>query len=198
MYIGVCYKSSTVTEEEEKDLFTLIQDVSIHQVIIMGDFYYARLSWEGFEADNNDVKLLDLVQDRFCQHADRPTRGGNILDLVLTSKAGMVEHLLVNELFSNSDHNVVAWDLISSMVITRGNKKEYYAFNKGNYEYINNYLKGVNWVTELQELDVEGMWEAFLNKINCYSATCSLMEVNICSTQPDSWRINHRTYQRST
>ena len=62
MYIGVCYKSLTVTEEEEKDLFSLIQEVSIHQVIIMGDFNYPSISWESFEADNKDVKFLDLVQ----------------------------------------------------------------------------------------------------------------------------------------
>ena len=69
----------------------------------------------------------------------------------------MLENLLVNEHFSNIDHNVVTWDLISSTVVTDGYKKEYYAYNTGNYEYMNNYLKGINWVSELQELDVEGM-----------------------------------------
>ena len=55
---------------------------------------------------------------------ERPTRGGNILNLVLTSEVGMVENLLVNENISNSDHNEVTWDLISSTVVTGGNKKE--------------------------------------------------------------------------
>ena len=45
-------------------------------------------------------------------------------------------------------------------------QQKYYVYNKGNYKYITDYLKGVNWVSELQELDVEGMWEVFLNKIN--------------------------------
>ena len=34
---------------------------------------------------------------------DRPTRGGNILDSVLTSQVSMIENLLVNDNFFNYD-----------------------------------------------------------------------------------------------
>ena len=36
----------------------------------------------------------------------------NILDLVMTTEANMVENIPVIEHFSNSDHNIVAWDLV--------------------------------------------------------------------------------------
>ena len=80
----------------------------------------------------------------------------------------MVESLLVNifyaQHFSISDYIVVTWDLISSTVVTGGNKKENYGFNQENYEDIMNYWTGIDWVSAFQELDIEGMWEVFLNK----------------------------------
>ena len=48
IYIVVCYKSPTVTDEEKKDLFSLSQEVLTHQVLIMCDFNYPSISWEIF------------------------------------------------------------------------------------------------------------------------------------------------------
>lgn len=96
----------------------------------------------------------------------RSTRGGNIFDLVLISEVGMVENLLVNENFSNSDNNVVIWNLVSSTVVSGDNKSENYALIKRNNEGINTYLTGIDWVSEFQELDVEGTLELFIHRRN--------------------------------
>ena len=60
-----------MTEEEEKKLFALIQEVLTHAVVIMGDFKYPGINWEGFEADNKDVTFLESVQNCcLYQHVD--------------------------------------------------------------------------------------------------------------------------------
>ena len=53
---------------------------------------------------------MELIQDCFLiQYVVAPTRGNNVLDLVLSAEVGMVENLEIREYFSNSDHNLLVW-----------------------------------------------------------------------------------------
>ena len=65
---------------------------------------------------NKEISIL-LVQDTFLvQHVTVPTRGDNILDLVLSSEQGMIEELKVIEHLANSDHNIVLFKAVVSTV----------------------------------------------------------------------------------
>ena len=77
----------------------------------MGDFHYPGFNLVMLEADSMSQGFLDLTQDYFLiQHVSVPTI--NILDLVMTTEANMVENIQVIELFCNSNHNIVVWDLV--------------------------------------------------------------------------------------
>ena len=69
--------------------------------------------------------FLKLVLDKFLtQHIRQPTRGRNILDLVLSSDPILVNNLEVSAPLRSSDHNVVSFEINTDW----GNKdwKEYY------------------------------------------------------------------------
>ena len=89
----------------------MIRAISIaskHQAVIKGDFNYPEINWEMLEANSMSQGFLDLTQDCFLiQHVSVPTRNNNILDLVMTTEANMVENTQVIEHFCNSDHNIV-------------------------------------------------------------------------------------------
>ena len=77
----------------------------------MSDFYYSGINCETLEADSMSQGFLDLTEVCFLiQHVLVPTRNNNILDLVMTTEANMVEN--TQEHFCNSDHNIVVWDLV--------------------------------------------------------------------------------------
>jgi len=76
--------------------------------LIVGDFNYANIKWDTYECDKDGEIFLDLLQDNYLtQHLNVPTRRNNILDLVISSEANMVEDLKVIEHFATSDHNMV-------------------------------------------------------------------------------------------
>ena len=91
-------------------MFRAISIASTYQALTMGDFNYPGINWETLEADSRSQSFLDLTQDCFLiQHVSVPTRNNNILDLVTTTEANMVEITQVLEHFCNSDHNIVVW-----------------------------------------------------------------------------------------
>lgn len=61
MYVLVCCKSPTVTEDDQKNLFSIIQEVLTHPVILMQDFNYPSINWDCL----GRYKVLDFVQDSF-------------------------------------------------------------------------------------------------------------------------------------
>ena len=55
-------------------------------------------------------KFLECIQDSFfTQHVLHPTRGDNILDLVMSNEEELVEKLTLGEPFGTSDHCVIKW-----------------------------------------------------------------------------------------
>ena len=79
-------------------------------MVLLGDFNRRSISWDYLvTARSEGVAFLSLTQDSFlAQHVRDPTRGENILDLVLTTSPELVENLQVREPFS--DHNIVTFD----------------------------------------------------------------------------------------
>ena len=58
------------------------------ECVIIGDFNHGHIQWESLEsAGGDDHQFLLLTQDCFLtQHVLEPTRGGNVLDLILSSQ----------------------------------------------------------------------------------------------------------------
>ena len=132
----------------------------------MGDFNYPGINWETLEADSMSQGFLDLTRDCFLiQHVPVPTRNNNILDLVMTTEANMVENIQVIEHFCNSDHNIIVWDLVlTTHIMDKMHKKQ--CFYKANYVEMRDCLSKINWDEVLQNKDVKNMWTAFMAVLN--------------------------------
>lgn len=163
LIVGVIYRSPSADVLEIKDIELAFIEAAKQQVLIMGDFNYPNINWDNMESDVAGEKFFDLTQDLFLtQHVFSPTRGNNILDFVFSSEEGMVENLVVREHFSNSDHNVITFELIQ-MTADLIEKKSYLNFNKGDYVGMNSDLSKVVWESELCNLDTNCMWNKFQN-----------------------------------
>ena len=77
----------------------------------MGDFNYKDINWQTHQASEPIAqKFLDCLEDSFLtQHVTQPTRDNSVLDLVITDKPGMIDHVGVYGHFSTSDHNILYW-----------------------------------------------------------------------------------------
>ena len=72
--------------------------------------------------------LLDYY---LYQHVKEPTRESNIFDLV--TDINMVTDVEVLDRLGNSDHNMIVWDLVCTMRLSKS-QVHYRQYHKANYE----------------------------------------------------------------
>ena len=70
----------------------------------------------------NDHQFLLLTQDCFLMQQEvEPTRGGNVLDLILSSQNELVDNVKIHELLSSSDHSQIHFNIKVKTVNTYKN-----------------------------------------------------------------------------
>ena len=86
--IGLVYRSPNINEEDKTKIKNAIKEVSKGECIIMGDFNHGHIQLNSLESTGiEDQQFLFLIQDSFLtQHVLEPTRGENVLDIVLSSQ----------------------------------------------------------------------------------------------------------------
>ena len=96
--IGVVYRSPNIGQEEDVKLQKAISEVS---------------KGESLEsAGGDDHQFLLLTQDCFLtQHDLEQTRGGNVLDLILSSQNELVDNVNIHEPLGSSDHNQIHFNI---------------------------------------------------------------------------------------
>ena len=108
----VLYRPPGQLIEKDRDLYTMLGELVEDRVcIVMGDFN-THVDWDTREPCSENTLLLEFVNDEFLtQWVREPTRGNNILDLVLTSEDDLVNELSVGEELGGSDHRLVRFSL---------------------------------------------------------------------------------------
>lgn len=101
-----------------------------------------------------------MIQDNFLyQLVDEPTREKNILDLVLTTNADLINNLKVGEPFS--DHNLISFRVDTRPYQNRVSKKEVYAFNKAGWNHLRALFNKSPWYCVLEDKDININWETW-------------------------------------
>ena len=86
--IGLVYQSPNINEEDNSKIQNAIKEVSKGECIIIGNFHHGNIQWKYLESTGGeDQQFIFLIQDSFLtQHMLEPTRGENVLDIVLSSQ----------------------------------------------------------------------------------------------------------------
>ena len=79
----------------------------------MGDFNHGHIQWKFLESTGGEDQLfIFLIQDSFLtEHLLEPTRGENVLDIVLSSQNELVDNVKIHEPLGNSDYNQIHFDI---------------------------------------------------------------------------------------
>ena len=76
--------------------------------------------WESHTAENKDNNLLQFCLDNFMtQFVVNPTRGSNILDIVLSTDEEIIKNVDIKPPLANSDHNMVQFNLMTEGICTQ-------------------------------------------------------------------------------
>jgi len=118
--VGVVYRRPNLSNDDMTKLCEVIETSCRERVLLLGDFNLPTIDWTHLGGvTRHDDMFLEIVKDNFLtQHIMSPTRGTNILDLVITSDSNMIENLTLCEPLVNSDHVVLMFDFIFRNTIT--------------------------------------------------------------------------------
>ena len=139
--VGLVYQSPNISIEENEKVHYAIQEVSKRDCIIMVDFNHGHVQWISVQSTGReDKEFLNLVKDSFLsQHVLEPTRGKNVLNIVLSSQKEFVDNVKVCEPLGCSDHNQIHFII---KVKGERNRKIGYRkkIHKGKYKDMREYL----------------------------------------------------------
>ena len=118
-----------------------------------------RMEWKSPESTaGEDQQFLFLIQESFLtQHVLEPTRGENVLYIVLSSQKELVDNVKLYEPLGNSEHNHIHFDI--NVKSESKTKKTYRRnFHKGNYKDIRKYLAKLDWNNMLMNKTANECW----------------------------------------
>jgi len=116
------------------------------------------INWNTLTADSNGYKFLKMVMDCYLeQHVCIPTRGNNILDLILTNEMPIKDGIHMLSPVDNSDHNVI---LIFSTdcSISQQKEKRHLCNNQADYKSMCKFVKLRLSHTDLSEMSASAVW----------------------------------------
>jgi len=160
--IGVCYRSQEADDNELGEMFGCIKLAcdTYRSVLVMGDFNYPDINWNALRADNNGNKFLKLVMDCYLeQHVCIPTRGNNILDLILTIEMPIKDPISMLPPVDNSDHNVLIFSIDCS--VSQEKVKKHACYNQADYKSMREFVKERLAHIDLSEMSADAVWYNF-------------------------------------
>lgn len=149
-----------------QNICEMINSLKYNNVIIVGDFNLPEIDWLTLEGKSaHDRFFIDTIQDNvLSQLVSEATRGRNILDLVLVDHTDLIDEVLVNQSFSNSDHKSLEVTLSTKYARVENLPRKVYLYSKCNYIAMNDELSVIDWESLFVGLSVEEMWTIFKEK----------------------------------
>ena len=91
-------------------------------------------------------EFLKVIQDNFLkQVVVEPTRGNNILDLILTNREEIIDQVDVGGQLENSDHKEIRYNIKWEEAFKSKNVSKTLDFRRANFEGLREYLRRVDW-----------------------------------------------------
>ena len=163
MSVLVIYRPPHQTQELDEELYRQLgQEVNNKLSVLMGDFN-AAVNWNTMNSKSctEGNRLLEFVSNEFLhQWVDKPTRGNNILDIVLTTEDDLISDLSVGENIGKSDHRIVRFQInIPQQKEKKSIKK--LDFRKGNWQQLKEYINNLEFN---ENGDINTHWDSFVEE----------------------------------
>ena len=137
-----------------------------HPVVVVGDFNLPDFDFPNFVCPDSVIYtpfMQCFVETGLVQLIQTPTRGNNILDLLLVTEQLSVTEVCVDAPFSSSDHSVIMFNLCSPDYIPRDDADGYYDFKRTAFEPFALFLSGVQWPDLFSNcVTVDDFWMVFV------------------------------------
>lgn len=137
--------------------------------VFAGDLNLPDINWETPFAPNTHCQKTFLeyfLQFSFDQYVHEPTRGNNILDIILCNEPNLISSARVNVPFSTSDHCVVSFHLNIASIDVCDKPGLKFCWNAADFETIGRELEALNWNDLFNCLSASDAYALFVNICN--------------------------------
>lgn len=154
--IGACYRppdaGPSFSDELRKSIAAAVQSYQCENVYLLGDFNFPDVDWPSLSSPSRaSVEFINLTLDfNFFQTVDAPTRGSNLLDLILSNAPETIGPITYRD--GLSDHKLLHFPIEVPFSHTGKDRKIIRDYNKADYAAIN---------SDLEVFLVEGMMPLF-------------------------------------
>lgn len=163
--LGVCYRPPDSSKNNDDEFYSLLNRLDYKHLVLMGDFNYSELSWHSDNTIDRSHPFVECLDNNFLsQLVDKPTRGNNFLDLIISSDANTIEDISIEEPFETSDHQTITFSILASQCHTI-KKVPVYNYFKGDYDIIRREIPGLKWDELSQCRDVDIIWNRLKSDI---------------------------------
>ena len=160
---GVVYRPERGKQHNLDIICESINRCENSDCVLVGDFNFRDIDWVNVSSPHelDSIFINTLTENAFTQLVEEPTRGTNILDLVVTTNSDLVENLVVSEHFSSSDHKSINFEICLPKPRINEEARKVYLYSKGDYEAFNSEILNQDWETRIKHKSVEGKWKVF-------------------------------------
>ena len=182
--ICCCYRPPNADQSWLEKFNSFLADVSSRyiNVIICGDFNFPKLHWQHPSATSSgdDIMFTEQLNDFFLTQVNTlPTRGNNILDLIINSLPDQIENIsklkpMDSGLFT--DHDTILFNLKTSIKAAPKLNRTVFDYRRGNMDGLRSALA----MTDFSKIidsgeDINNCWEqwknTFLSVVRIYIPT---------------------------
>ncbi|CAG2231580.1 unnamed protein product [Mytilus edulis] len=203
LYIGTFYRQPCSNidklEELEKSINCIMNtSQNLPNVILGGDFNLPHINWQTNTVNTNpqygkalNEKLIEISNNNdMNQMVNEPTRGQNILDLLMTTNPGLVSNIEVHP--GMSDHQVVIANIDMKAKTSKKKPRLVHLFKKGDMNGLKENIQE-NFTTRMNNMEentVEENWTYF-KKIILQATKEFIPQKTIGSKQHVPWISTH-------
>ena len=179
LLIGIVYRSPGISNKDHQEVLNSVRNQctkkSYSHILLMGDFNFPTINWKYWTTNSDDPenqanKFIECIRDCFLhQHVTSPTRirqnnQPNLLDLIFTNEATMVENLRPLSPLGKSDHIMIEFDFRCYAERIQKESVPRYNLDRGDYDGMRQELE--NGWDQIEEIDtIDGKWEYMRNRI---------------------------------
>ncbi|GAB0199653.1 lysine-specific histone demethylase 1A [Grus japonensis] len=160
---GVCYRPPDQGDRADEALYRQIGVASCSQaLVLMGEFSHPDICWRGNTAGHKQSRrFLECIDHNFLlQVKEEPTRRGAMLDLVLTTKEGLVGNVKLKGSLGCNDHEMVEFKILRAARRAHS-KLTTLGFRRADFGLFRHLLGRVPWDKALEGGGAQDSWLVF-------------------------------------
>ncbi|KAF2351558.1 Endonuclease/exonuclease/phosphatase [Trinorchestia longiramus] len=164
--ILLMYRNLTCTAIEDDEFYDCLNNIlsTPHETLIMGDFNLPHINWTTRQSQAPGSKLIDLMNtNSLQQHVNEPTRGNNILDLVMTTTDLSINGLEVTDKIG--DHQMIDFSLEVQDPNSSTQHKQVFDYKRENFELMREELGNYNYEVLMNNKNAEESYMILKDKL---------------------------------